>query len=80
MSSESLLLELLGAFAFAFGAAEVTTGLVTVDGFFLSSSDESEDEEEVSCFFLLVAFAGGAAIGFLTNGVVGVSDATCGGQ
>ncbi len=74
LSSVSLLVELLGAFAFAFEATEMgaVAGFVVTDGFFLASSDESDDDD-VSCFFLLAAaFTGVVTIGFFANGVIGV--------
>jgi hypothetical protein len=71
LSSESLLDELLDTVAFDFGTAdfEAVTGLVVIDGFFLSSSDE----DDVSCLFLLAAFVGVATVDFLTTGVTGVA-------
>ncbi len=59
LSSESLLVELLAAGAFAFDTAEVGVGttLVVIDGFFLLSSDESDDDDD-SCFFCLPTLTG----------------------
>ncbi len=60
MSSESLLVELLGAGAFAFETAEVGTGttLAVIDGFFLFLSSDESDEDDVSCFFCLPTLTG----------------------
>ncbi len=73
LSSESLLVELVDVFVLAFEATEfdVVTGLVVIDGFFLSSSDES-DEDDVSCLFFLPAFTVVVTVGFFANGVTGV--------